>query len=77
MHLLEMFSSEKAGYETEKDDGSALSLKDMRKTKLTLSQINRLRQMKDIRELEQAKKVETLSAQYGTAGSAPGPGELG
>lgn len=70
MQLYEMFNSEKTGYETQKDDNTALTLKDMRKTKLTLSQINRLRQMKDIRELEKAKKVETLAAQYGAGAGA-------
>lgn len=72
MNLFEMFSSEKYGHETEKEDNTTVSLKDMRKTKLTLGHINRLRQMKDIRNLERAKKLETLSAQYGAGGAEMG-----
>ena len=69
MQLTEMFNTGQKGYETPEDDNTALTLSDMRKTKLTLSQINRLRQMKDIRSFEQAKKLETLSVQY-AGGSA-------
>lgn len=53
-----------AGYETEKDDNTTLKLSDLRKTKLTLAQINRLRIMNDVRALEHEQKLKTVKKQY-------------
>ena len=52
------------GYATEKDDQSILKLSDMRKTRLTLGQLNKLRMMNDIRKLEHDQKIKSLSTQY-------------
>jgi hypothetical protein len=68
MIINEMFGSEKKpGYQTEKDDNSVPTIKDLRKTKLTLAQINRLRIMNDVRKLEIENKVETVQSQYGAS----------
>ena len=64
MNLLEIFQPTPAGYSTEKDDHTALKLSDLRKTKLTLKQLNRLRIMNDIRKLEHEKKIDSLQQQY-------------
>jgi hypothetical protein len=64
MNLLEIFEPMPAGYQTEKDDHTALKLSNLRKTKLTLKQLNRLRIMNDIRKLEHEKKIETVQMQY-------------
>jgi hypothetical protein len=64
MNLLEIFEPMPAGYQTEKDDHTALKLSDLRKTKLTLKQLNRLRIMNDVRKLEHEKKIETVQTQY-------------
>ena len=64
MNLLEVFEQETEGYRTEKDDNTALKLSDLRKTKLTLKQLNRLRIMNDVRKLEHEKKLETVQDQY-------------
>lgn len=64
MNLLEFFEDEFPGYRTEKDDSTALKLTDLRKTKLTLSQLNRLRVMNDVRKLEHEQKVEKVQSQY-------------
>ena len=64
MNLLEIFEPLPSGYQTEKDDNTVLSLNDIRKTKLTLLQLNRLRIMNDVRKLEHEKKIETVQAQY-------------
>ena len=64
MNLLEIFEPMPAGYQTEKDDHTALKLSNLRKTKLTLKQLNRLRIMNDIRKLEHEKKIETVQTQY-------------
>lgn len=68
MNLLDIFEAdEQKGYRTEKDDNTVLSTDDVRKTKLTLLQINRLRIMNDIRSLEQEKSVDKIRNQYKSA----------
>lgn len=52
------------GYSSEKEDQTVLSLKDTRKTRLTLGMLNKLRIMNDVKKLEHAKKMEELSKQY-------------
>lgn len=64
MNILEIFKPAPAGYSTEKEDHTALKLSDLRKTKLTLKQLNRLRIMNDIRKLEHEKKIDTVQQQY-------------
>ena len=67
MNLLEIFEPMPLGYQTEKEDYSAVKLRDLRKTKLTLKQLNRLRIMNDIRKLEHEKKIEAVQSQYKAA----------
>ena len=64
MNILEMFEPEPTGYATEKDDNTTLKLSDLRKTKITLKQLNRLRIMNDIRKLEHEQKLTTVRQQY-------------
>jgi hypothetical protein len=64
MNILEIFEPNPTGYATEKDDNSAVKLSDLRKTKLTIKQINRLRIMNDVRKLEHEQKLETVRTQY-------------
>lgn len=64
MNLLEIFDDALPGYSTEKDDNTTVSLNDLRKTKLTLAQLNRLRIMNDVRKLEKEQKIEKVQAQY-------------
>lgn len=52
------------GYSTEKDDQSILNLSDLRKTRLTLGQLNKLRMMNDVRQIEFEQKIKTVSNQY-------------
>lgn len=72
MNIIEMFT-EPQGYRSEKEDNTAVSLSDIRKTKLTLKQINRLRIMNDVRKLEHEQKVEQVQVQYKTP-TAPAGG---
>ncbi len=51
------------GYQTHSEDESTEY--GLRKTRLTLKQINKLRKMNDIREYEQMKKIDSIQAQYG------------
>ena len=66
MNLLEIFEPTPEGYSDEQEDNTALKLSDLRKTKLTLKQVNRLRIMNDVRKLEHEQKLETVRQQYAT-----------
>lgn len=72
MNLLEMFEPIK-GHDTEKDDNTPLKLSDLRKTKLTLQQLNRLRIMNDVRKLEHEQKLKTIKKQYAAPAEPMGP----
>ena len=64
MNLYELTEPTPAGYYNEKDDNTVVKLRDLRKTKLTLKQLNRLRIMNDIRKLEHEKKIDAVQNQY-------------
>jgi len=64
MNLLEVFDQDPAGYRNEQDDNTEVKLSDLRKTKLTLKQINRLRIMNDVRKLEHEQKLDGVRKQY-------------
>jgi hypothetical protein len=64
MNILEIFEPTPPSYATEKDDNSAVKLGDLRKTKLTLKQLNRLRIMNDVRKLEHEQKLDSVRNQY-------------
>lgn len=64
MNLLEMFNDDVPGYRTEEDDNTPLKLSDLRKTKLTLAQLNRLRIMNDVRKLEKEQSLKKVQQQY-------------
>lgn len=64
MFISEIFEKTPDGYSSEKDDNSVLSLSDLRKTRLTLHQINKLRVINDVQKLEHEKKISTVSRQY-------------
>jgi hypothetical protein len=63
MQLLEFFENT-PGYRTEKDDNTPTKLSDVRKTRITLKQLNRLRIMNDVRKLEHEQKKEAVQQQY-------------
>lgn len=73
MFLTELFDKGVPGYQDLDSDGSQLDGYDLRKTRLTLKQINKMRQMNDVRNYEQKQKLKTIQAQYG--GEAGGGGE--
>ena len=64
MNILEIFEPTPPSYATEKDDNSAVKLSDLRKTKLTINQLNRLRIMNDVRKLEHEQKLDSVRNQY-------------
>lgn len=66
MNLIEMFQQQPAEYESPEDDNTILKgLKDMRKSKLTLAQLNKIRVMNDLRTYEKEKDLERIQKQYG------------
>ena len=65
MLVNEMFGEYKSGYQDLSKDKSQNKIEDLRKTKLTLAQINQLRKMNDQRAVEfkeQMEKVKIMSA---------------
>lgn len=72
MYITEMFNSELVQqHQTEEDDNTPLKLSDLRKTKLTLTQLHRLRIMNDVRRLEKEQDLEKVRSQYKPAEVAP------
>ena len=68
MNLQEMFQDTPAEFESPEDDNTILKgLKDMRKSKLTLAQLNKIRVMNDLRTYEKEKDSERVQAQYGSS----------
>ena len=72
MNLLEMFNDDiELGHRTEEEDNTPLKLSDLRKTKVTLTQLHRLRIMNDVRRLEKEQDLENVRNQYKPAEVAP------
>ena len=67
MILIEIYDQNLAGFQDVQDDNSAITLSDLRKTKLTLRQINKLRQMNDTRIYEKSKNLIQIRKQYAPA----------
>lgn len=64
MLILEVFSKYPEAYQDVKQDNSQPRLGDLRKTKLTLRQINKLRRLNDVRQYEFKQKIDRVQAQY-------------
>ena len=64
MILNEIYSREPAAYQDLDQDNSQPTLGDLRKTRLTLRQLNKLRQMQDIRSYEYKEKLKQIKKQY-------------
>ena len=71
MQVNELFEPTPAGYRSEKDDNSVLKADDTRKTRLTLSRLNKLRMMNDVRRLEHEQKLEKVNKQYQVPATPP------
>jgi len=74
MKLFEMFDVAIPGIQDVGDDNSKPIWRTSRKTKLTLSQIRKLRKMLDVRNYEKTKHLSKVRKQYGAKpeeGAAP------
>jgi CHASE3 domain sensor protein len=77
MILNELFERAKPEYQDIQDDNTQLTKDDLRKTRLTLKQINKLRRMNDIRTVEMQQKIKKVQTQYGPQEEAGGMGGMG
>ena len=71
MNLNEMYDRPAPGYQDVNDDQGKIKLGDLRKTKLTLKQISKMRQMNDVRAFEHEQKLTRIQKQYAPAPEAP------
>jgi len=75
MLLEDIYSKSVPGYQDLEDDNSQLDKSNVRKTRLTLMQINKMRQMNDVRNYEYKEKLKVIQQQYGPD-AAGGEGEM-
>lgn len=66
MNLYEFFQPEREGFQDVEDDNSQPQAGDLRKTKLTLKQINKLRKMNDVRTYEYQENLKQIKKQFAT-----------
>jgi hypothetical protein len=64
MNLNEVFDRQPQAYQDVAQDNSQPRLGDLRKTKLTLRQINKLRRLNDVRTYEFKEKLKRVQLQY-------------
>lgn len=71
MILNEIYNREPEAYQDVSQDNSQPTLNDTRKTRLTLRQLNKLRQMNDVRSYEYKEKLKLVKKQYAPPPAAP------
>ena len=72
MILNELYNREPEAYQDVAQDNSQPQLGDLRKTRLTLRQIRKLRQMNDVRSYEYKEKLKLIRQQYAPPPAMPG-----
>ncbi len=65
MILNEFWKKEPEAYQDLPQDNSQPQLGDLRKSRLTLRQLNKLRKMNDVRTYEYKEKLKLIRQQYG------------
>ena len=71
MILNEIYEKSPVAYQDISQDNSQPTLGDTRKTRLTLRQINKLRQMNDVRTVEYKEKLKLVKQQYAPPPAPP------
>jgi hypothetical protein len=71
MILNELYERSPEAYQDLSQDNSQTNLNSLRKTRLTLRQLNKLRQMNDVRSYEYKEKLKDIRKQYAPAPEAP------
>jgi len=64
MLLNEFYKREPEAYQDLSQDNSQPELDNLRKTRLTLRQLNKLRKMNDVRAIEFKEKIKLVRQQY-------------
>ena len=64
MLLTEFWHKEADAYQDLSQDNSQITLNDLRKTRLTLKQLNKLRRMNDVRAFEYRENLKQVRKQY-------------
>jgi hypothetical protein len=64
MILHDLYLKEDNAYQDVKQDNSQPRTGDLRKTKLTLRQINKMRRLNDVRQYEFKEKIKMVQQQY-------------
>jgi hypothetical protein len=64
MILNELYQREPEAYQDVSQDNSQPKIGDLRKTKLTLRQLNKLRRLNDVRTYEFQQKIKRVQQQY-------------
>ena len=72
MILNEIYEKSPEAYQDLSQDNSQPTLGDLRKTRLTLRQIRKLRQMNDVRTYEYKEKLKLIKQQYAPPAVPPG-----
>jgi len=72
MILNEIYKRSPEAYQDLSQDNSQPQLDNLRKTRLTLRQLNKLRQMNDVRSFEYKEKLKQVKKQYAPPQAAPG-----
>lgn len=71
MLLREFWEKSPEAYQDLEQDNSQPQLGDLRKTHLTLRQLNKLRKMNDIRQVEYKEKLKLVKQQYAPPPAPP------
>jgi hypothetical protein len=71
MILNELYHRSPSAYQDLSQDNSQTTAQSLRKTRLTLRQLNKLRQMNDIRSVEYKEKLKNIRKQYAPVAEAP------
>jgi hypothetical protein len=71
MLLNEFWKKAPEAYQDLQDDNSQTKLSDLRKTRLTLRQLNKLRMMNDVRAFEYKEKLKDVRKQYSPPPAPP------
>ena len=64
MFIAELYEPAKPGYHSSSEDQTPMKLSDLRKTRLTLADLNRLRMASDVRKVEHENKLDKVTKQY-------------
>ena len=71
MFLNEIYKKSPGAYQDLSQDNTQPTLGSLRKTRLTLRQLNKLRQMQDVRSYEFKQKLKDVKKQYAPPPAAP------